>query len=145
MTVAAILFSLHRYGKKFVGNSELFGNPRTMNEKGGMQELCRFSLRVRCGVLARGTNAGVFKLFSWQPKFQHHNLTRPKAEKNVNLPKLVRGVILSSFTLSFQKFGLFWTRAPQVRTCMTFTTTWFMNFEEGFNKILNYIRHLIGL
>ena len=30
------------------------------------------------------TTAGVFKLFSWRPKFQHQNLMRPKQKKSCN-------------------------------------------------------------
>ena len=34
---------------------------------------------------------GFLNCYSWRPKFQHQNLTRPEIETNVNFPKLVIG------------------------------------------------------
>ena len=62
-----------------------------------------------CVKQSKGVITGVFKLFSWRPKFHNQNLTRPKQNK-CNLPKIVRGVSLLSFTklIKFQGyFGYF--------------------------------------
>ena len=46
-----------------------------------------------CYVLRQGFS----NFFSWRPNCQHQNLMRPKTEKKVNVPKLVKGVSLLSF------------------------------------------------
>ena len=64
-----------------------------------------------------------------------------QSRKKCHLAKLVRGVILSSFRVS-RNVGYFGHMHRRSVFFMTFTTTCFMNFEEGFNKIL---RHWIRL
>ena len=81
-------------------------------------------------VMVDRTRPGVSNFF-WRPKFQHQNLTRPKQKQMVIV------------------WGYFGHSTPQVRTFMAFLflkfqfhvkirQCVFMNFEEGFNKLLNY-------
>ena len=95
---------------------------------------------------------GFSNFFPDDPNFK---LVRHPNRKNMNLPNLVRGVSLLSFTEFITVLGYFGHSTqhfghstPQVRTFMAFFVVeifditdfygnFFMNFEKGFNKILN--------
>ena len=82
---------------------------------------------------------GVFKLFSWRPKFKHQNLTRPKREEKTSFTilKLVKGVRMLRFTKFINGLGYFGHNTPQVLTFMAFLflKCWFYVYGNMFYEL----------